>query len=111
MPKIIKLLGAGLKRSFYVAFSPPSAVRPFVRPKKTSPDFARFDLKCKHLYGIDPRAEGGGRQSQEKWRAEVGEQRADIGRTTKGYGGGRRAEGEKFLLRFSTTELLAHNLN
>ena len=27
--------------------------------------------------------------------------RADTGRTTKGYGGGRRAEGEKFLLRFS----------
>ena len=27
--------------------------------------------------------------------------RADTGRTTKGYGGGRRAEREKFLLRFS----------
>ena len=32
---------------------------------------------------------------------ESGGRRADTGRTTKGYGGGRRAEGEKFLLRFS----------
>ena len=31
---------ATLKRSFYVSFCPPSAVRPSVRPQKTSPDFA-----------------------------------------------------------------------
>ena len=32
---------------------------------------------------------------------EGGGRTADTGRTMKGYGGGRRAEGEKFLLRFS----------
>ena len=31
---------ATLKRSFYFSFCPPSAIRPSVRPKKTSPDFA-----------------------------------------------------------------------
>ena len=35
---------------------------------------------------------------------EGGEWRADTGRTTKGYGGGRRAEREKFLLRFSKAQ-------
>ena len=32
--------------------------------------------------------------------------RADTGRTTKGYGGGRRAEREKFLLRFSNAAII-----
>ena len=39
--KFMALLNrATLKRSFYVSFCPLSAVRPSVRPQKTSPDFA-----------------------------------------------------------------------
>ena len=36
------------------------------------------------------------------WRAESRGRRADTGRTTKGNGGRRTADGEKFLIRFST---------
>ena len=58
--------------------------------------------------GLTPgrRAEGRQGQSQEKWRMEGGERRADTGRTTKGYGGRWTADGEKFLLHFSNADFV-----
>ena len=52
--------------------------------------------------------QGGQGQCQEKWRAESGGLWADTGRTTKGNGGGRTADGEKFLLLFSNTQFYLH---
>ena len=47
---------------------------------------------------IDPRAEGGGRTRAKSGEVEGGEWRADTGRTTKGYGGGRTKRSFYFAL-------------
>ena len=71
--------------------------------------WAYLDSICGNIcMGLTPglRAEGGQGQSQEKWRAEGGRRRAEGGHWTDHEGLWRTAEGEKFLLRFSTAEHL-----
>ena len=97
---------AVLKRS--KNFSPSAVRRPplpfIVRPVSALRPLLSA-LHFSFFFVMGGRRTVGQGQSQEKWRAESRGRRADTGRTTKGNGGGRTADEEKFLLRFSTAAL------
>ena len=60
------------------------------------------------MYGIDPRAEVGGRTRAKSGEVEGGGRRAEGGHWADHEGLWRTEDGEKFLLRFSTADILTH---
>ena len=101
-----------------------SAFRPFVRPKKTSPDFAPVRrptwghcykvkfvgpilYRCLHFRAkqtVYHWSQVGRRTGAKSGEVEGGKRRSEGGHWADNEGQWRTADGEKFLLRFSTAE-------